>query len=218
MPEEDFDLATAKTLDYLSHDPSTETELACQAGHTFWRKKQRGRPPIWCDEHKPVKDQPRAILRPNPNKGYVDYSSGVPTIIEPEQDSASSVIDTIPGLKQALTMETLHCEIGDHDWTRESKRGRKPPNCPEHAQTGAIVRKVEKVQENKQKVRKGLETVIAGLSARVAAAAEVDDVAYLQLRQNPTDESSFKQWLRMNSRLLNEVTALRYQENKLRMI
>jgi hypothetical protein len=200
---EDFDLATAKTLDYLSHDPSTEVDLTCQAGHTFWRKKQRGRPPIWCDEHKPVKDQPRAILRPN---------------LQRQTSPSKSVLDTIPGLKQALTMETLFCEIGQHEWERESKRGRKPSNCPEHTSTGAIVRKVEKAQENKQKVREGLETAIAGLSARVAAATEIDDAAYLKLRQNPADEGSFKQWLRVNSRLLNEVVALRYQENKLQQI
>lgn len=29
--------------------------------------------------------------------------------------------------------ETLHCEPGDHDWTRTRKRGRKPNHCPDHA-------------------------------------------------------------------------------------
>lgn len=29
-------------------------------------------------------------------------------------------------------LETLHCAKGDHDWTREKKRGKKPNNCPEH--------------------------------------------------------------------------------------
>lgn len=28
--------------------------------------------------------------------------------------------------------ETLHCEKGNHDWTREKKRGKKPKNCPDH--------------------------------------------------------------------------------------
>lgn len=28
--------------------------------------------------------------------------------------------------------QTLTCEVGKHEWTREAKRGRKPPNCPEH--------------------------------------------------------------------------------------
>lgn len=26
----------------------------------------------------------------------------------------------------------LHCEIGDHDWERPTKRGPKPKNCPDH--------------------------------------------------------------------------------------
>jgi hypothetical protein len=30
-------------------------------------------------------------------------------------------------------MPILHCEIGNHDWERESKRGRLPKNCPEHS-------------------------------------------------------------------------------------
>jgi hypothetical protein len=29
-------------------------------------------------------------------------------------------------------LETLHCEIGNHPWDRERKRGKKPKNCPEH--------------------------------------------------------------------------------------
>lgn len=29
-------------------------------------------------------------------------------------------------------MTTLHCEIGNHSWERESQRGRPPKNCPDH--------------------------------------------------------------------------------------
>jgi hypothetical protein len=29
-------------------------------------------------------------------------------------------------------IEKLYCEIGDHHWERESKRGRKPSSCSEH--------------------------------------------------------------------------------------
>lgn len=29
-------------------------------------------------------------------------------------------------------LETLHCVLGDHDWERERKRGKKPQNCPTH--------------------------------------------------------------------------------------
>jgi DNA-directed RNA polymerase specialized sigma24 family protein len=28
--------------------------------------------------------------------------------------------------------ETLFCEAGKHDWTRDRKRGKKPRNCPQH--------------------------------------------------------------------------------------
>lgn len=30
-------------------------------------------------------------------------------------------------------IQTLHCQPGDHEWTREPKRGRAPVHCPEHA-------------------------------------------------------------------------------------
>lgn len=33
-----------------------------------------------------------------------------------------------------MATESLHCENGDHDWTRERKRGKKPTSCPEHKQ------------------------------------------------------------------------------------
>ena len=29
-------------------------------------------------------------------------------------------------------MAVLHCEIGNHLWTRDAQRGRPPKNCPEH--------------------------------------------------------------------------------------
>ena len=31
-----------------------------------------------------------------------------------------------------MSMVTLHCQAGDHDWERESQRGRKPHSCPDH--------------------------------------------------------------------------------------
>ena len=31
-----------------------------------------------------------------------------------------------------MSMVTLHCQAGDHDWERQSQRGRKPHSCPEH--------------------------------------------------------------------------------------
>lgn len=32
-------------------------------------------------------------------------------------------------------IQTLHCQAGNHKWERETKRGRKPVNCPDHAAT-----------------------------------------------------------------------------------
>lgn len=34
-------------------------------------------------------------------------------------------------------IEILYCENGDHEWQRESKRGKKPKNCPNHTPTPA---------------------------------------------------------------------------------
>lgn len=39
-----------------------------------------------------------------------------------------------------MNMRTLHCEIGDHDWERESQRGRLPRNCPTHQPDTALPR------------------------------------------------------------------------------
>lgn len=30
-----------------------------------------------------------------------------------------------------MKLQALHCEIGDHDWSRPSQRGRPPRVCPE---------------------------------------------------------------------------------------
>lgn len=32
-----------------------------------------------------------------------------------------------------MTAQTLHCQRGNHDWSREPTRGRMPTNCPEHS-------------------------------------------------------------------------------------
>jgi hypothetical protein len=60
-----------------------------------------------------------------------------------------------------MKTKTLHCQIGDHDWDRESKRGRYPVNCPEHQ---PVVEEVEK--------KTGLHQIITG-EARRAAIEEI---------------------------------------------
>lgn len=37
-----------------------------------------------------------------------------------------------------MATETLVCAFDGHSWTRERKRGRKPPICPEHKYEGTI--------------------------------------------------------------------------------
>lgn len=32
----------------------------------------------------------------------------------------------------AMKTITLWCEVGQHEWERESQRGRRPTSCPEH--------------------------------------------------------------------------------------
>lgn len=33
-----------------------------------------------------------------------------------------------------MTMRTLHCQAGNHEWQRPAQRGRTPINCPEHTE------------------------------------------------------------------------------------
>lgn len=41
--------------------------LTCAAGHTWERAAQRGRPPAWCPEHKPVVvAKPSRVAKPKP--------------------------------------------------------------------------------------------------------------------------------------------------------
>lgn len=195
----------------VSYNRITETELHCEIGnHSWWRKKQRGRPPLNCPEHQPTEIKVSSIPFAKTHEyAGVDFSA------------KKSITDIVPGLKDLLQQdetETLHCIAGDHSWQRAKQRGKKPMSCPEHAVQGEKLRKVEKVQENKQIARERLETVIAGLSARVAAAIEPDDTTYAAFRQNPADENLFKQWMKYNSRLLNEVSSMRAQERKLEYI
>jgi hypothetical protein len=37
-----------------------------------------------------------------------------------------------------MTMKTLHCQAGNHEWQRAAQRGRTPLNCPEHTEEKVI--------------------------------------------------------------------------------
>lgn len=43
-----------KMIDGVKH-----VKMACKAGHDWWRVSQKGKPPHWCDEHKPAAPAPK---------------------------------------------------------------------------------------------------------------------------------------------------------------
>lgn len=50
--------------------------------------------------------------------------------------------------KTSKTVE-LHCEAGNHKWERESQRGRRPINCPEHTVAPEAKPRAEETEEEK---------------------------------------------------------------------
>lgn len=62
-----------------------------------------------------------------------------------------------------MTIKTLYCEAGKHDWERPSQRGRAPVNCPEHrkAQTEAQMKGLEKARLARQEKKNAVEAVMA---------------------------------------------------------
>lgn len=55
-----------------------------------------------------------------------------------------------------MTMRTLYCEAGDHNWERPSQRGRTPRNCPEHTEvktTGSGLSGLDKARQIKAQKR-----------------------------------------------------------------
>ena len=47
-------------------------------------------------------------------------------------------------------METLFCERGQHDWSRERKRGKKPLNCPEHVPKKQLLDPAERIRRQQE--------------------------------------------------------------------
>ena len=178
------------------------TTLVCEHdGHIWQRESQRGRPPKFCPEHKPE-----------------DVIKTVKVQSNATEHKPKSILDLVPGLEEVLAqdnMQTLHCQAGDHDWQRQSQRGKRPRNCPSHAQIGQVVRKVELTQENREKNREEIVETIGRLSSRVQQAEIIDNIAYTHFLQNTEDDELFVKWLRENRKLLSEVIALRTNEHKL---
>lgn len=110
-------------------------KCTCLAGHDFEIPARRGRPPVWCDEHRAS------------NKGVVgskgDLGSGKgnlpPDDSKPAQGGYTSLQLTpkdgdhrnLEASNYELT-RTLHCERGDHDYQIPVRRGKYPTNCPAH--------------------------------------------------------------------------------------
>ena len=69
-----------------------------------------------------------------------------------------------------MAIEELYCRGGDHNWTRESRRGRKPPNCPEH--NGEITVQIKKEGEEAPKRALSSEHKAALLAGRQRRAEE----------------------------------------------
>lgn len=63
------------------------TEMQCREGHSWWRKSQRGKPPHWCPEHKPVE-------APKPAKKVLEARSTLASISQMRDKSLAAVGDT----------------------------------------------------------------------------------------------------------------------------
>lgn len=183
------------------------TILKCEFdGHTYERPSQRGRPPKFCDLHKPKVDVVKITSSPAQNPA----------------EKSTSVFDLVPGLEELVQqdkMRTLWCEHGDgHEYQQESRRGRLPRFCPEHREQALKSSNNQSrviSPEKKEEAQKKLEEAIQYHSQRVLSAEEADNEAYALLRQKSADDDIFNNWLRKNSMLLSEVIALRSQETKL---
>jgi hypothetical protein len=73
----------------------------------------------------------------------------------------------------------LHCELGNHEWSRESQRGRRPVNCPEHQPV---------IEETEKKV--SLNQIISG-EARAKAINDIVSIhpeCKCDIRDDMTDD------------------------------
>lgn len=177
--------------------------LHCEAGNHEWeRESRRGRPPINCPEH--TVDKPVVIRQKQAVK-----ASDTPAEISP-------------------IMRWLACEgdpergIEAHMYQAESKRGRKPRFCPEHT---PVIDPIERQRKSQQKSiekkneqeRELILTQIPIMRERVKSTESEDDVAYDAYMKTKSDDD-FKNWMRKNSILMGEVTALTAREAKLEVI
>lgn len=179
--------------------------LHCQIGnHDYWRDPQRGRPPLNCELHQPIKPDVK-----------ISVKKDIPV-------KTKSVIDSIPGLSELLEQneyQTLICEENGHTWQRRKARGRIPRFCPDHSHIGVVVRKVELSERNREEKTNKLLARISAQEERIKIASDTNDIIYQEFLRaggiNNSDDTSFKNWMKVNSRLLSEVTSLRARESEL---
>jgi hypothetical protein len=102
----------------------------------------------------------------------------------------------LSGKSGGLMVETLECRAG-HEWTRESRRGRKPVWCPEHResvrQTGEALSEAELIEIMERSARKGSLKAATWLLERrwperwAPVAARARAVVSDEQQQEPTD-------------------------------
>jgi hypothetical protein len=132
-------------------------------------------------------------------------------------------------LKKRKT-QTLFCEAGQHSFERETKRGVKPRNCPQHQPKIVTERKQRRLTpEHKAKMKAGrerkrleaektaskaLRDTVKRLTLDAARLEAEDDLAYTRLQDSKSD-TNFDGWLKTNTNLLNTLTALKAHEMRI---
>jgi hypothetical protein len=142
-------------------------KLWCEEGEHWWRRpSQRGRPPLNCPKHAPVKEktEPQTVELWCEAGGHTwDWvKRGFEPINCPQHRTVKQ--------KESQQVE-LYCEAGDHKWMWTVSRGRRPRRCPEH-RTEALPKSSTAAQNGQKK--------ISGLGA---IRQRRRNAAFIQMRQ-----------------------------------
>jgi hypothetical protein len=98
------------------------TILKCEFdGHEWEREAQRGRPPRFCPDHRPIEDQ----------KPKVEVRQTLPA------NTPRSIEELIPGISELIAQEEgqveLWCQFGEgHSYMAPRRKGRRANFCPTH--------------------------------------------------------------------------------------
>lgn len=125
------------------------SRLYCEIGDHYWeRKAQRGRPPRNCPAHAPEKP----VVHTRPKLQETSEGKIVGFAQAHEYEFSSDLQTALEAAEAEQRMETLRCELGDHDWQRERQRGKKPANCPEHRPNAISAPPSNKTTDHQAKV------------------------------------------------------------------